>query len=324
MRTIRAGSIAMLETYLPIIAKPSVLGLKHFFSAHGITYGMAGEYTSFDSSTQSPIIKQHAAILSTEVSMKMEYTQPMRGVYAYDYADAMIARCQEYGIDTHGHCIMWHMQYPAWMEEAMAEADEAGRYAILAEHVRRVTAHYAPYCVSMDIVNEHQPAVAAQAGVFAKYIGIEAGRFAFTEARKVSGRCKLYYNSFFPTDDDAEYAISLLDVSDGIGVQMHLNTWRDYTAFYARVRRMADACKAQGKTMRLSEISVQQIDGYTVEDVANVYRQTIRIALEYPGTITNYTQWGVKGVAWNGGMLPFDSQGKVVEVIYNAMVEEVR
>jgi GH35 family endo-1,4-beta-xylanase len=311
----------MSAIHFPFISHD--ISLRDLFARRGLAFGMAGEYTSFDSSVQAPLIKQHAATFSTEVSMKMEYTQPMRGVYAFDYADAMIAKCQEYGIDTHGHCVMWHMQYPAWMEEAMAEADEAGRYAILAEHVRRVTTHYAPLCESIDVVNEHQPAVEAQSGIFARYLGLEAGRFAFTEARKVSGDCKLFYNSFFRTDRDAEYAISLLDVSDGIGVQLHLNTWRDYTDLFARVRRMAEACKQNGKTMRFSEVSVQQLEGYSLDEVAEVYRRTVRLALEYPGVITNYTQWGVKGVAWNGGMLPFDSLGKPVEAIYSAMVEEL-
>lgn len=316
----------MSFTFLPFIVKPkpTELGLKYFFGMHGITYGMAGEYTSFDSSVQAPLIKKHAAILSTEVSMKWEYTQPVKGVYEYGYTDAMITKCEEIAIDVHGHCIMWHMQYPYWMEEAMALADMDGRYSILAGHVARVVSHYAPYCKSIDVVNEHQPAVEAQAGVFARYIGIEAGRFAFKEARKFSGLCKLYYNSFFRNDADSDYAISLLDVSDGIGVQMHLNTKTDWTAFFDRVRRMAEACKARGKTMRLSEISVGMSDGYTMQDVADLYRKTVRLALEYPGVINNYTQWGVKGVAWNGGMLPFDRQGLPVPEIHQAFFEELR
>ncbi len=63
----------------------------------------------------------------------------------------------------------------------------------------------------------------------------------------MSGDCKLFYNSFFRTDRDAEYAISLLDVSDGIGVQVHVNTWADLVPFYARVARMAEACGRLGK-----------------------------------------------------------------------------
>ena len=315
--------MGVYNTYLPIICN-SQNSLRDYFATRGMTYGMAGEYTSFDSNVQAPIIKQHAAILSTEVSMKMEYTQPMRGVYTYDYADALIAKCQEYNIGVHGHCIIWHMQYPAWLEEAMAAAEMAERYEIIAEHTQKVVAHYAPYCESIDVVNEHQPAVEAQAGVFARYIGIEAGRFALTEARKVSGNCQLYYNSFFKNDADADYAISLLDVADGIGVQMHLQVKNDNSLFFDRVRRMADACKAQGKSMRLSEISIYQNDGYTIEDVANVYRQTVKLALEHPGIITNYTQWGVKGTAWNGGILPFDREGKPIEAIYYAIVEESR
>ena len=311
----------MFNTYFPT-AIHTEYGLKEYFANRDIEFGMAGEYYAFDSSVQAPLVKRHAAILSTEVSMKWEYTQPLRGVYSYDYADAMIARCQEFGIDAHGHCVMWHMQYPAWMEEAMANADMDGRYAILAEHVERVMRHYAPTCKSIDVVNEHQPAVAANAGVFVRYIGADAGRFAMQEARKYAGDCKLYYNSFFRTDADADYAISLLDVADGIGVQIHIGTWTDRVTFFDRIRRMLQACKDAGRTVRFSEVSVQKGDDATMLDVAMVWADIVRLAIAWGGTVVNVTQWGVKGQSWNGGYLLFDYKGLPNEC-YSLVVKEL-
>lgn len=307
--------------YFPLISK-GYIRLRELSAKRGISFGMAGEYTSFDSSVQAPLIKRHASIFTTEVSMKMEYTQPMRGVYAFDYADAMIAKCQEYAIDVHGHCIMWHAQNPDWLWGTLAGINIDARYQVLHNHIKALVEHYSGNCVSMDVVNEY--GTINELDGWGYYLGRDCVKYAFETARQYAGNMKLYYNSYFPNDVDADLAIELLPYTDGIGVQLHLNTWRDYTDLFARVRRMAEACKQNGKTMRFSEVSVQQSEGYSLDEVAEVYRRTVRLALEYPGVITNYTQWGVKGVAWNGGLLPFDSKGLPIEPIYDAIVREVR
>lgn len=321
VRTFLPSLLAMSTIYFPIAAYHEAT-LKELFAARGITFGMAGEYSSFDSSVQSPLIYKHAATFTSEVSMKMLYTQPIYGQWEYSYADSLVEECQLNNIALHGHCIVWHMEYPAWLDVTLGNATIEERYAILANHVERMMRHFAPSCASIDVVNELQPAVEADCGGFGYYLGLSAGRFAFTEARKYSGDCKLYYNSFFNTDADADYAIRLLDVSDGIGVQLHLDTWNDNTARFDRIRRMADACKAQGKSIRFSEVSVRKQDGEDMMAAALVYRDIVRLALEYPQTIVNFTTWGVKGKTWNGGYLLFDTYGKP-NTCYSLVVKEL-
>jgi hypothetical protein len=69
--------------------------------------------------------------------------------------------------------------------------------------------------------------------------------------------------------------------------------------------------------MRFSEVSVQ---GDDLWEVAQVYRHTVRLALDLG--VREYVTWGVKGEAWNGGKLLFDSKGQPNEV-YWAVADEI-
>jgi len=281
---------------------------------------MAGEYSNFDSSVQLPIIKKHCATFTSEVSLKMEHTQPFRNMWNFSYADQLAAKCEQHGIAMHGHCGIWHLQNPPWLEPALQVANEEQRYYILTAHVINLLKHFGGVCQSMDVVNEFEPGMAL---IWGAYLGYEAGSWALEVVKLYKGDCKIYYNSFFKTDSDADYAISVLPHTDGIGVQLHLNTWSDYTALFARVRRMAEACKAVGKRVRFSEISVVQGDAATFANVCDVYRQIVRLALEYPLTITDFVTWGVKGQSWNGGYLLFDTAGKENAAFW-AVVDELK
>ncbi len=72
--------------------------------------------------------------------------------------------CEAAGIRLHGHCVIWHMQYPGWLDQALGQLSEAGRYGLMAEHIRQVVGRLAGRCVSLDVLNEYEPAVYARAG----------------------------------------------------------------------------------------------------------------------------------------------------------------
>ena len=56
----------MIKTFLPFLFH-QYPAMKDAFAKRAITFGMAGEYLSFESSVQAPIIKQHAATDNTDV-----------------------------------------------------------------------------------------------------------------------------------------------------------------------------------------------------------------------------------------------------------------
>ena len=138
---VEEGVDNMLQTFLPFLFH-KYQPLKDAFAKRGISFGMAGEYLSFESSVQAPLIRRHASIFTTEVSMKMYYTQPQYGQYDFTYPDALIARCQENGIDVHGHCAIWHAQNPDWLWTTLAGMDIDARYQVMHNHIKALVSHY--------------------------------------------------------------------------------------------------------------------------------------------------------------------------------------
>ena len=110
-----------MKLHFPFIGKHAP-ALKDLFAQRGIRFGMAGEYYQFESSVSLPIVTRHAATFTSEVSMKMEYTQPVSGMWNFTYADKLVQYCQYYGIAVHGHCGVWHMQNPDWLPAALVWA----------------------------------------------------------------------------------------------------------------------------------------------------------------------------------------------------------
>lgn len=311
--------MTFFQTYLPFLFH-SYPALKDTFAKRGIKFGMAGEYLSFDSTVQYPLISKHAASFTSEVSMKMENTQPTQGVYTFMYADNLVDKCIANGIKLHGHCGMWHLQNPPWLWETLANGTKADGYEILYHHIRNLVAHYRGTAESMDVVNEY--GALFEAWGWGQYLGRECVKFAFDTARQFSGNMKLYYNSFFPNDDDANLAIELLPVVDGIGIQLHLSYSQNIPLIFDRVRRIMKACETDGKLVRFSEISVRGKDDADMDFVAETYGKIVRLALEYEGVVNNFTTWGVKGQAWNGGWMLFDRAGKPLKA-FRTVLEEL-
>jgi len=294
--------------------------LKDLFAKRGIAFGMAGEYLSFDSPVQSPLILKHAASFTAECSMKMENIQPVQNTWTFMYADNLVDKCFANNIALHGHCGMWHCQNPTWLEAALANGTKADGYEILFQHIRNLVSHYSTSCASMDVVNEYG---AVMEGVgWGKYLGRACVNFAFETARFYAGNMKLYYNSFFDSEDDIDLAIGLLPKIDGIGIQLHLVVGNDHEARFTRLRRLINACKYESKPVRFSECTVLKTPAGTLMDVADVWRKIVRFALEYPFTVTALTQWGVKYPSWGYRHVLFDSEGKYT-LAFKAVVEEL-
>lgn len=309
----------MNKIFFPIV-HGGLVSLKDAFSKRGIVFGMAGEYTSFESSVQYPLIKRHAASMTTEVSLKMEFTQPVQDMWSFLYADALVEKCHAEGIAVHGHCAMWHMQNPAWLFPTLETMTYEERQGVLYKHVKNIVLHYKDKLSGLDLVNEFG-AVFESMG-WGAYLGADCIPFAYNVARQYGGDLKLYYNSFFPNDDDIDLAINLLPLVDGVGIQLHLEVGENLDVRFARLRRLIEAYRAANKPVRFSECTVLKTPDGTLDDVAYVWRRIVRLAMEYPFTVIALTQWGVKYPAWNYRHLLFDKEGKPTPAFY-AVVDEL-
>lgn len=307
--------MTIFSTWLPVV-NHEYPALKDLFGERGIVFGMAGEGYSFDS---SPLIVEHAASMTAECSMKMGRIQAVKDVWDYAYGDALVAKCLAHSIDLHGHCAIWHIQNPTWLNETLAGVSKTEGYDIMFRHVKNLMMHYKDLCKGFDVVNEYG-AVGEGLG-WGLYLGRECVQFAYKTAREYCGSMKLYYNSFFDSDVDIDLAIGLLPLVDGIGIQLHLVCGEDVDARFSKLRRLIDACKVDGKLVRFSECTVLKTPVGTLEDVAELWGRIVRFALEFPKVVVALTQWGVKYPAWGYRHVLLDRDGNYTLAFKSVVTE---
>ncbi|MGC0141580.1 endo-1,4-beta-xylanase [Pseudactinotalea sp. Z1732] len=95
--------------------------------------------------------------------MKPESTQPEKGVFTFDAADAAMAEHAAHNPDMlfYGHTLTWHSQTPTWMWDAPpARYDQPGEFDAdvalenMNSHIENVLGYYGADLQAIDVVNE--------------------------------------------------------------------------------------------------------------------------------------------------------------------------
>ncbi len=101
------------------------------------------------------LICRHFNSLTAENEMKYEPTEPEKGVFCFERADAIVALAREMGIKIRAHAPVWHNQTPAWMYR---DGDKPAAPELICE---RIDAHSKAMCeryhrdvYAWDVVNE--------------------------------------------------------------------------------------------------------------------------------------------------------------------------
>ena len=302
--------------YLPIVTS-QVPGLKDLFGEYGIQFGFSVSSASFKNAITRPLVVQHANIVTPEVALKMEYTQPQQGVWDFTEADMIVAYAKELGIDVHGHTVSWALQNPDWLINGSFTHDQLD--SILREHVRAITWHYRDKMVSFDAANEAY--IHADGSVYGgpwQSLGDEYINISFNCSL---AKTKPMYNSFFPHPDQ-EYprALDLLDKkwADGIGIQLHLWTG-SYEATLASTEILLKSIRKCGSWCRFSEVGVLGLE----EPQADVYAAIIRLAIKYADVVKGIIVWGIKDPCWRGNVSLFNKYGQPKPAYY-AVINELK
>lgn len=315
----------MHTTYLPQVQTRQMKSLWKLFSVWGMGFGFAAEGYMFDSEVSGGLIREHASVVTCEVSGKMEYTQPANGVYEFGMVDELYGKCCEQGIDLFAHTAMWHMANPEWLWETLYGMGVVERYQWLGDYLGVYCGHFKGKIYGMDLINEIGM-VAKDTGWWDTH-GEEVVEYAYTTARKiVSGDYLLYYNSFFDKQEDIELADFLVEsgLVDGIGIQLHLHLPVPTTDKFNTARHLVETCRKHDKPVRFSEISVNDPEGtLDMVAIADMYRDTVRLAKECSDVVRDYVVWGVKYPAWNGRHVLFDREGKPTYA-YWAVYDEIQ
>lgn len=315
----------MHTIYLPQVHTRQIKSLWKLFSVWGIRFGFAAEGYMFDNEASGKLIREHASVITCEVSGKMEYTQPANGVYEFGMVDELYEKCYESGIQMFAHTGMWHMANPEWLWETLYGMEVADRYQWLGEYLGVYCRHFKGKVYGMDLINEI--GMVSKDTAWWDTHGENVVEYAYRTAREiVNGMYPLYYNSFFDKWEDVELADWLVEsgLADGIGVQLHLHLTCGYQDRFNTVRHLAETCRKHDKPVRISEVSVNDPEStWDMEAIGNVYRDTVRLAKELSDVVTDYVVWGVKYPAWNGRHVLFDREGKPTHA-YWAVYDEIQ
>jgi endo-1,4-beta-xylanase len=289
------------------------------------------------------LIRQQAAIVVAENSMKMGPMRPSPDQFDFSGGDKLVAFAEANGMKVRGHNLCWHRQLPRWFE---GYASQKNARSLLVEHVRTVASHYAGKVQSWDVVNE---AVAVEDGrsdglrasPWLKLIGPEYIELAFATARVTDPKAFLTYNDYgVEAEDDASgrkraavlelvQRLKSKGLVDAVGVQSHLGVAERYgpglSGFMAAVAAMhLDVYVTE---MDVNDRALPADVAARDRAVAAAYGDYLRFVLQHQ-CVKSVLTWGITDAhTWLNGedaradhlperCLPFDAELKPVEAFY--------
>jgi endo-1,4-beta-xylanase len=277
--------------------------LRYLGDRRGVVIGTAvrGDALKTNRAYRELIAKQFSS-LTPENEMKWETVEPSRGRFDFGPGDAIVDAARGAGQAVRGHTLVWHAQYPGWLNDLSAK-DLA---AATREHIQRTMAHYAGRVGVWDVVNEPiTDRGGLRESIFLRRLGPDYIAGAFLAARKADPKAKLYLNeigaeSIGPKSNRLLEVVRGLKTAgipiDGVGFQVHSNLRGVPSDFVANAQRF----KALGLDVAITEADVGlrlPVDDGELRRQADVYRTIVRDCLAIG--CASLTFWGfTDGRSW--------------------------
>ena len=151
-------SCAQISTHIhkeqPALApSPSVPTLRSLAQSHGIYIGTAVSTGALQKEDQyETILASEFNMVTPEVSMKFDATEPEHGHYAFHEGDILVAFAKAHTMQVRGHNLVWYIALPAWLTAGHFSRNEL--MTILHEHILNLVSHYRGQVNIWDVVNE--------------------------------------------------------------------------------------------------------------------------------------------------------------------------
>jgi endo-1,4-beta-xylanase len=270
-------------------------------------FGAAVRAAHLSDGTYTGIAASELSYVTPENEMKWDATEPMRDVFTFDDADAIVAFAAQHGIKVKGHTLVWHSQLPAWVAAITDPTDL--RNAMLS-HVAQMVAHFRGKVVAWDVVNEAwaDNGQALRNTIFRQVIGDSYIDDAFYAARATDPGARLYYNDYgaegMGAKSDAIYdmvkGMRARGVPiDGVGLQMHTgatDTSPTAADLAANMKRLADL----GLEVVISEMDVQICNG-DLDAQSRRFHDIVAVCVAQPACAA-VTVWGIPDkYSWRNG-----------------------
>lgn len=105
-----------------------------------------------DDTSEQAIITSEFNSVTPENAMKWESTEPSRGNFTFDGADAVVDFATANDDEIRCHTLIWYSQLPAWVSGG--GFDNATLISIMETHINEVMGRYKGKCTKWDVVNE--------------------------------------------------------------------------------------------------------------------------------------------------------------------------
>ena len=249
--------------------------------------------------------------LTPENEMKMERLQPVRGVFRFGEADAVVRFAHRWCKRIRGHTLVWGHQLPHWVTDDRLSPSELGFE--LESHVRTVVGRYAGRVAEWDVVNE----AIAPDGRYAptawyRKLGKEYVARAFRAAAAADPEARLFYNDSGIELPGHPHTLAVRRmVSElrrrgvpihGVGIQNHVST--THSASQAQLARTIRGFTDLGLDVAVTEMDVRldprRSRAEQLERQRVIYRSAAR-ACARARRCTSFSTWGIAdGVSWLG------------------------
>ncbi len=277
--------------------------LRSLAQARGMYIGTVVDVDALQSEEEyGDVLAREFNIVTPEVSLKFDTTEPERNQYNFDGGDTVVAFAKAHNMQVRGHTLVWFRALPSWLTAGRFSRSEL--MEILREHIFTEVAHYQGQINIWDVVNEAvNDNGTLRDSIWLRGIGPDYIDWAFRWAHEANPQARLFYNDFggegSGRKSDAIYNLvkGLLQRGvpiDGVGLQMHvsIDSYPNPQDVLANMRRLT----ALGLEVQITEMDVKiQGDQRPVQTrlaiQAQIYRDMLSVCLEVVGC-TAFVMWG--------------------------------
>ena len=241
-------------------------------------------------------------MVTPEVSMKFDATEPERGHYDFTEGDILVAFAKTHNMQVRGHNLVWYMALPAWLTTGHFTRDEL--MSILHNHIFAEVSHYRGVVNIWDVVNEAiNNDGSLRDSIWSRGIGSDYLDLAFRWAHEADPQARLFYNDYggegLGQKSNAIYNLVAGMIKrgvpiNGVGLQMHVSVdgYPPPQDVLANMKRLA----ALGLEVQITEMDVRIQDDQRPMQVrlaaeAQIYRAMLSTCLAVE-QCTAFVMWG--------------------------------
>jgi len=217
---------------------------------------------------RSILIEQHNSI-TTENALKWPTVHPAENTFDFTGGDYIAAFCAANNKRMHGHCLVWYMGNPNWLNQFLG--DSIAWEKLFKTHIQTVVAHYKGKSSSWDVVNEAfrdedgslrvNDKKTNDGSIWARHLGRDYIARAFIYAHEADSTALLFYNDYGQEWNTRKTDSIIAMVNDfkkrripisGIGMQMHTDINASENGISTAIQQLVST----GLLIHISELDV--------------------------------------------------------------------